>query len=115
MAGVGITKMTHTVPIRHMKASLVGSRRLHGNKLNNPGAKRKGPSGVRDDDHDADDMEVKKEDWPVSCCWMPHYRTGIYYPKGHEAIMEDIPEGAACFGDTTYWMRNIDGVDKPDG
>ncbi|XP_062109792.1 uncharacterized protein LOC133821630 [Humulus lupulus] len=23
--------------------------------------------------------------------WVPDVRTGIYYPKGHEKVMEDIP------------------------
>lgn len=23
--------------------------------------------------------------------WVPHGRTGIYYPKGHEKVMEDVP------------------------
>ncbi|KAL4588623.1 hypothetical protein LXL04_001515 [Taraxacum kok-saghyz] len=40
-------------------------------------------------------------------CWVPHNRTGIYYPKGHEWVMEDVPEGAACFA-YSYWLRNSD-------
>lgn len=23
--------------------------------------------------------------------WVPHERTGIYYPKGHEKVLEDVP------------------------
>ncbi|GMI91932.1 hypothetical protein like AT1G73120 [Hibiscus trionum] len=23
--------------------------------------------------------------------WVPHDRTGIYYPKGHEKVMADVP------------------------
>ncbi|CAK9181155.1 unnamed protein product [Ilex paraguariensis] len=45
--------------------------------------------------------------------WVPHPRTGIYFPKGHEWVMEEVPNGAASFGQT-YWLRNTDGVDKPD-
>ncbi|KAI3974973.1 hypothetical protein MKX01_005084 [Papaver californicum] len=26
--------------------------------------------------------------------WVPDHRTGIYYPKGHEKVIEDIPVGA---------------------
>ncbi|KAK9282284.1 hypothetical protein L1049_005198 [Liquidambar formosana] len=26
--------------------------------------------------------------------WIPHRHTGIYYPKGHEKLLEDIPLGA---------------------
>ncbi|KAI3789192.1 hypothetical protein L2E82_01982 [Cichorium intybus] len=40
-------------------------------------------------------------------CWIPHNRTGIYYPKGHEWVMEDVPDGAACFA-YSYWLRNSD-------
>lgn len=32
-------------------------------------------------------------------------------PKGHERVMEDVPEGAALF-DQTSWLRNVDGVDR---
>lgn len=44
--------------------------------------------------------------------WMPDARTGIYVPKGHEGVIEDVPENAASF-EYTYWLRNIDGVDHP--
>ncbi|KAL6502474.1 hypothetical protein OROHE_024479 [Orobanche hederae] len=48
-------------------------------------------------------------------CWMPHSRTGIYFPIGQERVMDDVPNGAASF-DCTLWSRSIDGVDddKPD-
>ncbi|XP_057964331.1 uncharacterized protein LOC131155311 [Malania oleifera] len=46
-------------------------------------------------------------------CWVPHPRTGIYFPRGQERVMEDVPDGAASLRET-YWFRNIDGVDKPD-
>ncbi|KAI7731338.1 hypothetical protein M8C21_002781 [Ambrosia artemisiifolia] len=40
-------------------------------------------------------------------CWIPHPRTGIYYLKGHEWVMDDVPDGAARF-DYNYWSRNGD-------
>ncbi|XP_024980553.1 uncharacterized protein LOC112517374 isoform X2 [Cynara cardunculus var. scolymus] len=40
-------------------------------------------------------------------CWIPHPRTGIYYPKGYEWVMEDVPDGAASFPHN-YWFRNTD-------
>ncbi|OAY39198.1 uncharacterized protein LOC122724856 [Manihot esculenta] len=52
--------------------------------------------------------EAKTKD---QSCWIPHPRTGIYMPKGHERVMEDVPEGAALF-DQTSWLRNVDGVDR---
>ncbi|KAK4424247.1 hypothetical protein Salat_1618100 [Sesamum alatum] len=57
--------------------------------------------------------ERRRED--TGSCWMPHPRTGIYFPKGQEWVMEDIPNDAASF-DCTFWLRSIDGVDheKPD-
>ncbi|GJN34962.1 hypothetical protein PR202_gb23679 [Eleusine coracana subsp. coracana] len=36
--------------------------------------------------------------------WVPHPRTGIYYPKGFEWVMEDVPSGAASFRQS-YWLR----------
>lgn len=30
-----------------------------------------------------------------SSSWVPHPRTGIYYPQGHEKVMEDVPAAAA--------------------
>ncbi|KAI3445907.1 hypothetical protein Pfo_002572 [Paulownia fortunei] len=47
-------------------------------------------------------------------CWVPHPRSGIYFPEGHEKVMEGIPNHAASF-DPTFWLRNTNGVDdKPD-
>ncbi|XP_022889434.1 uncharacterized protein LOC111404941 [Olea europaea var. sylvestris] len=46
-------------------------------------------------------------------CWLPHPRTGIYCPKGRERVMDDVPTDAASF-DRTYWLRNSEGVDRPD-
>lgn len=48
-----------------------------------------------------------------SCYWMPDARTGIYCPKGHESVMDNVPQGAASL-EQTYWLRNVDGVDKPE-
>ncbi|KAJ1265496.1 hypothetical protein BS78_08G080400 [Paspalum vaginatum] len=36
--------------------------------------------------------------------WVPHPRTGIYYPKGFEWVMDDVPSGAASF-QPSYWFR----------
>ncbi|KAB8392274.1 hypothetical protein FH972_024790 [Carpinus fangiana] len=43
--------------------------------------------------------EVKKKSHDigdVDCnhVWVPHERTGIYYPKGQEKVMEDVPPAA---------------------
>ncbi|XP_019165813.1 PREDICTED: uncharacterized protein LOC109161765 [Ipomoea nil] len=43
-------------------------------------------------------------------CWVPDPRTGIYFPEGHERVMDDIPNAAAT-STQTYWLRNVDGVD----
>ncbi|KAK6121200.1 hypothetical protein DH2020_045062 [Rehmannia glutinosa] len=42
-------------------------------------------------------------------CWMPHPRTGIYFPVGQDWVMDDVPNDAASF-DCTFWLRSIDGV-----
>ncbi|KAE8815398.1 hypothetical protein D1007_07247 [Hordeum vulgare] len=39
--------------------------------------------------------------------WVPHPRTGIYYPRGFEWVMEDVPSSAATF-QQTYWHRSGD-------
>ncbi|XP_022716540.1 uncharacterized protein LOC111275423 [Durio zibethinus] len=41
--------------------------------------------------------EVKKKSMAANhdgSCWVPHDRTGIYYPKGQEKVMEDVPAEA---------------------
>ncbi|CAN4112120.1 unnamed protein product [Withania somnifera] len=57
--------------------------------------------------HEAEE-EIEKGDW-----WVPHPRTGIYFPIGQEKMMDDVPNGAASFPQT-YWLRSEDGVDKPE-
>ncbi|XP_039065724.1 uncharacterized protein LOC120211191 [Hibiscus syriacus] len=48
-----------------------------------------------------------------SSSWVPHPKSGIYYPKGHEWVMDDVPDWAASFG-RSFWVRSTDGVDKPE-
>ncbi|KAM3694915.1 hypothetical protein ACJW30_07G088600 [Castanea mollissima] len=48
-----------------------------------------------------------------SSCWIPHPRTGIYFPQGHDWVMDAVRDGAASFNQN-YWMRDVDGVEKPD-
>jgi hypothetical protein len=45
--------------------------------------------------------EVKS---PETSLWVPHPMTGIYYPKGFEWVMEDVPTSAASF-QQSYWFR----------
>ncbi|KAL3638491.1 hypothetical protein CASFOL_017862 [Castilleja foliolosa] len=56
----------------------------------------------------ADEQEQTVED--RRSCWIPHPRTGIYFPKGQEWVMEDVPNDAASL-DSTFWLRSVDGVD----
>ncbi|KAA8542027.1 hypothetical protein F0562_023179 [Nyssa sinensis] len=59
-------------------------------KLNGEEVKNKGIAGDRDNS------------W-----WVPDDRTGIYYPKGQEKIMVDVPPGAGKdFG--VNWFSNND-------
>ncbi|XP_059448951.1 uncharacterized protein LOC132180113 [Corylus avellana] len=46
-------------------------------------------------------------------CWVPHPRSGVYFPKGHEHVIDDLPAHAASLNQT-FWLRNVDGVDKAD-
>ncbi|KAK3219143.1 hypothetical protein Dsin_013113 [Dipteronia sinensis] len=38
--------------------------------------------------------------------WVPDDRTGIYYPKGHEKVMEDVPVEAAKHTHGVNWFSN---------
>ncbi|GKC54140.1 Toll/interleukin-1 receptor domain-containing protein [Tanacetum coccineum] len=40
-------------------------------------------------------------------CWILHLCTGIFYLKGHERVMNKVPDGAAIFA-SSYWLRNSD-------
>ncbi|GJY31596.1 hypothetical protein Tco_0415091 [Tanacetum coccineum] len=40
-------------------------------------------------------------------CWILHLCTGIFYLKGHEGVMNEVPDGAAIFA-SSYWLRNND-------
>ncbi|XP_050148835.1 uncharacterized protein LOC126623901 isoform X1 [Malus sylvestris] len=72
---------------------------------------------VESDSEDTDMMESETGSHSSSswrCNWVPHPRTGIYVPKGHEKVMDDVPKGAASLNQT-FWLRNVDGVlEKPD-
>ncbi|KAF5176550.1 glutamate racemase [Thalictrum thalictroides] len=57
---------------------------------------------------DSIDVDEKKDN--ISS-WVPHPHTGIYYPKGKEQVMKDVPKGAASF-QQTYWLRSEE-VDRP--
>ncbi|KAL0354935.1 UNVERIFIED_CONTAM: hypothetical protein Sradi_3940400 [Sesamum radiatum] len=37
--------------------------------------------------------------------WVPDDRTGIYYPKGQEKMMEDVPQGSGKGFDTINWFN----------
>ncbi|XP_022749150.1 uncharacterized protein LOC111298689 [Durio zibethinus] len=56
---------------------------------------------------------TNNNDLKDSSCWVPHPKTGIYFPKGHEWVMKDVPDDAASLGHT-FWLRGVDGVEKPE-
>ncbi|KAK8316552.1 hypothetical protein V6Z12_A13G050300, partial [Gossypium hirsutum] len=46
------------------------------------------------------DREINKkcksnDDIKSSSSWVPHPKSGIYFPKGHEWVMDDVPDRAA--------------------
>ncbi|KAK8558661.1 hypothetical protein V6N13_098307 [Hibiscus sabdariffa] len=55
----------------------------------------------------------RNDDIKGSSSWAPHPKSGIYFPKGHEWVMDDVPAAAASFG-RSFWDRSVDGVDKPE-
>ncbi|KAL8141294.1 hypothetical protein V2J09_007315 [Rumex salicifolius] len=69
-------------------------------------------SFVGDGDEEEDDNKIKIERKNIEeCDWIPHPRNGIYSPKGHDWVMEDVPASAASLA-PTYWLRSVDGVDS---
>ncbi|KAJ7961221.1 Late embryogenesis abundant protein [Quillaja saponaria] len=38
--------------------------------------------------------------------WVPHERTGIYYPKGQEKVMQDVPSGAGKDAGVNWFSYN---------
>ncbi|GKC91976.1 hypothetical protein Tco_1157418 [Tanacetum coccineum] len=40
-------------------------------------------------------------------CWILHLCIGIFYLKGHEGVMNEVPDGAAIFA-SSYCLRNND-------
>ena len=53
--------------------------------------------------------EVKKKSMggnPDGSCWFPHDRTGIYYPKGQEKVMEDVPAVAGKDTGINWFTRD---------
>lgn len=69
------------------------------------------PDGMREMSNKVDGEEMKMKKKHVrddgSCCWVPHERTGIFYPKGQEKVMEDIPsEAAKDVLDINYFSHN---------
>ncbi|XP_021837251.1 uncharacterized protein [Spinacia oleracea] len=67
-------------------------------------------------------QELEKED--IDCAgemcskkgnWVPHPRSGIYFPEGQDWVLNDVPENSASLGQShTYWLRNVYGVEKHD-
>ncbi|PIA26151.1 hypothetical protein AQUCO_09600009v1 [Aquilegia coerulea] len=47
----------------------------------------------------------REEDGHGVALWVPHHRTGIYYPLGQEKVMEDIPTGGACLA-KVHWASS---------
>nr|XP_043626914.1 uncharacterized protein LOC122598384 [Erigeron canadensis] len=64
-----------------------------------------------DDEHDGQSfkntVQDRNHEERKESCWIPDSRTGIYYPKGHQLVLKDVPDGAASFT-YTYWHRNSD-------
>ncbi|CAI0436362.1 unnamed protein product [Linum tenue] len=40
------------------------------------------------------------------CSWVPDEKTGIYYPKGQEKVMQEIPAGAGRDVDVHWYSHN---------
>lgn len=42
------------------------------------------------------------------CWWIPDNRTGIFYPKGQEKVIEEVPAGAAKDFRVNWFTNNED-------
>nr|XP_027125091.1 uncharacterized protein LOC113741696 [Coffea arabica] len=75
----------------HRKSSPPETAKLNGEEMK----KKKKKSSVAGNNHDGN--------W-----WVPDDRTGIFYPKGQEKVMEDVPSGAAKDIEAINWFHNHD-------
>ncbi|KAG4198956.1 hypothetical protein ERO13_A05G117900v2 [Gossypium hirsutum] len=66
----------------------------------------KGTDAVREPMKMEAEEEKKRSSMEGSCCWVPHDRTGIYYPKGQEKVMADVPAPAAKDTAAIHWFSN---------
>ncbi|GAB4838337.1 hypothetical protein Ancab_027867 [Ancistrocladus abbreviatus] len=102
------SKLSKMVAMRKAKqAERYASCRLKGGPLTTEHAAEKLVQSRKDDPHSCKEMKMESRDW------IPHPRTGIYFPKGHDWVMEGVPDHAASPG-KAYWLRSIDGLEKPD-
>ncbi|OMO63330.1 hypothetical protein COLO4_32545 [Corchorus olitorius] len=89
---------------------LSGARRVHYDRRNL--SKIAAIRGEDDHDDHGEIINNYGSDIKDTSCWVPHPKSGIYFPKGHEWVMNDVPDGAASLGQT-FWLRSVEGVEKP--
>ncbi|GKC03402.1 retrotransposable element Tf2 [Tanacetum coccineum] len=53
--------------------------------------------------HKAQQQDKVYEEHEESC-WILHLRNGIFYPKGHEGVMNEVPDGAAIFSSSKVML-----------
>ncbi|GAB4853452.1 hypothetical protein Ancab_017642 [Ancistrocladus abbreviatus] len=104
MAG---SKLVRMAVMRKARPVERGASSLTGPLMANPAAEQKDATSRKETRSSNKEVNMESSDW------VPHPRTGIYFPKGHDWVMDDVPDHAALPG-KTYWLRNIDGVEKPD-
>lgn len=71
---------------------------------------KKSSAGTIRETMKVDDEEVRNNKSHVgetdSNCWVPHERTGIYYPKGQEKVVDGIPPAAGKDVDVVNWFSH---------
>ncbi|KAK9165913.1 hypothetical protein Scep_001104 [Stephania cephalantha] len=98
MVRIGVLKPTSSL-IRSCRRARKSELRLHNHSTVNH-------------NKELTDDEINNVKFSSLSSWVPHPRNGIYYPKGKEWVMDDVPEGAASFSHT-YWLRSVEGVEEP--
>ncbi|KAJ0076524.1 hypothetical protein Patl1_35326 [Pistacia atlantica] len=59
-------------------------------------------------------LNGEKKSSSSSSKWVPHPHSATYFPQGQEWVMDDVPKGAAPFGQTYWFGNDVEGVEKPD-
>ncbi|CAI0437283.1 unnamed protein product [Linum tenue] len=70
------------------------------------GYHKKSSSAAGDTKVESDQSKLGSDGGGGYCSWVPDEKTGIYYPKGQEKVMQEIPAGAGRDVDVHWYSHN---------